>query len=115
MKNIGVGVDIVSIERFRKLPYITNESFYKKIFTDAEIKYCLLRKNSSLHFAGKFALKEAIIKSIPNKITLKNIVTTHNSQKKPSVILTKKLPYQFSVSISHEKDYAIAAVISFIM
>lgn len=114
MKNLGIGVDIVGIERFRKLPYKYNESFYKKIFSHSEIKYCLSHKNSSQHFAGKFALKEAVIKSIREKIEMRDIVTTHISKNKPDIVLTKKLPYRFLVSISHEKDYAIAAVISFI-
>lgn len=112
MKNLGLGIDIASIERFRKLPYKSNESFYKKIFSHSEIKYCLAHKNSSQHFASKFALKEAVIKSIQKKLEMKDIVTTHISKNKPHVTLTKKLPYKFLVSVSHEKDYAIAVVIS---
>lgn len=113
MKNLGMGIDIVSVKRFRKLPYKSNKSFYAKIFSNSEIEYCLSHKNSSQHFAGKFALKEAVIKSVQKKIEMKDIVTMHTSKNKPHVILTKKLPYKFLVSVSHEKDYAIAIVISF--
>jgi holo-[acyl-carrier protein] synthase len=115
MKNLGIGIDIVEIERFRKLPYKYNEPFYKKIFSNSEIKYCLSYKNSSQHFAGKFALKEAVVKSIREKIKMRDIITTNISKNKPDVVLAKKLPYKFLVSISHEKNYAIAVAISFIM
>ena len=42
----------------------------------------------------------------------KEIVTGYNNSK-PEIILKKKLDYKFSVSVSHEKDFAIAMVIAF--
>ena len=59
-----IGIDIVDIDRFRKKSFIENESFYEKIFTDLEIKYCRKFSDPYPHFAGKFALKEAVQKSI---------------------------------------------------
>lgn len=85
--------------------------FYKKIFDESEIEYCLRHKNSFRHFAGKFAAKEAVIKSIPKKIRMSDIITTHQSSK-PKIILRKNLPYDFLVSISHEGDLAVAVVIA---
>lgn len=102
---------MVKIKRFEKIPYCSNMSFYKKIFRTSETKYCLRYKNSSLHFAGKFAVKEAVKKSIHEKINLLDIETSH-SRSKPKVTLKKKLPYRFLVSISHESDVAVAIVIS---
>jgi len=64
MEIFNIGVDIVNIERFKKKEYAKNKKFYQKIFTNSEIKYCLGFKNSSKHFAGKFAIKEAVKKSI---------------------------------------------------
>ena len=112
MEISNVGIDIVNIERFRKKEYIKNKKFYEKIFSNSEIKYCLSFKNNSEHFAGKFALKEAVKKSIKEKISFKQIVTSHNNSK-PEIILNKKLDYKFTVSVSHEKDFAIAMVIAF--
>ena len=106
-----IGTDIVDIDRFRKKEYNNNKNFYEKIFTKSEIKYCLSFKNNSEHFAGKFAIKEAVKKSIKEKITFKEIVTDHNNSK-PNIILKKKLNYRFLVSVSHERDFAIAMVIA---
>jgi len=64
MEIFNIGIDIVNIERFKKKEYAKNKKFYQKIFTNSEIKYCLGFKNSSKHFAGKFAIKEAVKKSI---------------------------------------------------
>jgi len=113
LKGLGIGIDIIEINRFKKLPYVQHKSFYKKIFSQSEIDYCLQYKNSSLYFASKFAIKEAVIKSIGNNVEMKSIVTDHNS-KKPIVTSIKSLPYNFLVSVSHEKNYAVAVVISYL-
>ena len=111
MRISNIGTDIVDINRFRKKEYIKNKKFYEKIFTDSEIKYCLSFKNNSEHFAGKFTIKEAVKKSIKEKISLKEIVTNHNNSK-PNITLKNKLNYRFLVSVSHERDFAIAMVIA---
>ena len=103
--------DIVDVNRFKKIPYAKKTTFYKKIFSKSEIDYCLRYKDAYRHFAAKFAIKEAVIKSITIRIAMKSILTSHNS-KKPVIITRRSLPYHFLVSVSHEKDYAIAIVIS---
>ena len=35
-----IGTDIVDILRFKTKPLKNNQNFYKKIFSDSEIKYC---------------------------------------------------------------------------
>lgn len=111
MKHSGVGIDVVNIERFKKIPYKSNKRFYKKIFSESEIEYCLKHKNSSQHFAGKFAIKEAAKKSLPIKIEMIDIVTSHKGSR-PQIKLQKKTPYDFLVSVSHDSKVAIAIVIS---
>jgi len=107
---MNVGIDLVKISRFKELQYTENESFYKKNFSDNEIKYCLKFNEPYKHFAGKFAIKEAVIKSIGKKIELSDIITFYNNEK-PCVKIIKE-NFNFKVSISHEGDYAIAIAIS---
>ena len=111
IEKFGIGIDVVSNKRFKKLPYSPNEKFYKKIFQQSEIDYCLKFKNSAEHFAGKFAIKEAVIKSIKEKIEFLDILIDY-SNLKPKVSLTNNLSYQFIISVSHEKLCTIAVVIS---
>ena len=111
MEIFNIGIDIINIERFKKKEFAKNKKFYQKIFTNSEIKYCLEFKNSSEHFAGKFAIKEAVRKSIKEKIPFNKILTTHRNLK-PRIILKAKLDYEFLVSVSHEANIAIAVVIA---
>ena len=110
-EKIGVGIDIINVSRFRNMPFEKKLSFYKKIFHDNEINYCLKFKDPYTHFAGKFAIKESVIKSINIKENLLKIITDHDNQK-PTVCISGKKDYTFSASITHEKDYAIGIVIA---
>jgi len=112
MKIVGIGIDVVDVEQFKKIPFNAKPGFYKKLFTKSEIKYCLKYKNSSERFAAKFAIKEAVKKSIPDKITMSSIETYH-LKSKPQVRLTKlEKKYTFHASLSHEKGFAVAVIIA---
>lgn len=111
LEKIGIGIDIVEINRFNEKPFTENQIFYKKIFHNSEIKYCLNRKNSSESFAAKFAIKESVIKSINKQIDFLDIMTDHVGTK-PCVVLLNDSSYNFLVSATHEKSSAIAVVIS---
>jgi len=108
----GIGIDIVNIQKFKKKPFKKNQNFYKRIFSESEIEYCLKFKNPYERFAGKFAIKEAVTKSIQTKIGFSQIEISYNKSK--PVIKLKKISkkYEFIISISHESDFAIAVVIS---
>ena len=113
LDKFGIGIDIIKISRFKSKPYLSNKNFYKKIFSDSEIKYCLKYKDHAQHFSGKFAVKEALIKSVNEKISLHEINISYKNSKpivKVKSSLNKK--YNFIISISHENDFAIAVVIS---
>ena len=112
INNLGIGIDIIEVSRFRKKKYEENKNFYKKIFVKSEINYCLKFKNSAERFAGKFALKEALIKSIDRKIRFSEIETSHLKSKPIVRIKKSRGKYNFLASLSHENDFAIAVVIS---
>ena len=113
LEKFGIGIDVVKVSRFKNKPYLTNKNFYKKLFSDSEIKYCLKYKDPAPHFSGKFAVKESLIKSINEKILLHEIKTFYKNSK-PTVNIKKSLSkkYRFIVSISHENDIAVAVVLS---
>ena len=113
IESLGVGIDIVEVDRFKKKKYEKNKIFYKKIFVCSEINYCLKFKNSAERFAAKFAIKEAVIKSIFEKIHFIDIEIIYKNAK-PGINLRNLLQkkFNFLVSVSHEKDFAVAIVIS---
>ena len=120
IESFGIGIDISSIDRFVNKSYEKNESFYKRIFTEQEIDYCLKFPNYSEKFAGKFALKEALMKSINKKVIFPEIDTSYldskpivkilNSEQSDVSIVQSK--YRFLASLSHENGMAVAVVIS---
>ena len=115
IEHLKIGTDLVDISRFQKIPISSKPNFYKKIFLPSEIKYCSKFKNPYEHFAGKFAVKEAVKKSINKKVSFLEIETFHKNSK-PFVKIHGKYKNQFifDVSISHEQNFALAVVLSFI-
>jgi len=111
IENFGIGIDIADINGFRDVSFDKKTSFYNKIFSKNEIDYCLKFNDPYPHFAGKFAIKEAVIKSLNYKLKLIDIQTDHYDEK-PIVRITNKDDIIFKVSLSHEKNIAIAVVIS---
>ena len=111
LEKFGVGVDIVDVSRFHEKSFEENKKFYEKIFHPSEIQYCINQKNSSQSFAAKFAIKESVIKCLNKKINFLDIFTDHQNQK-PTVKLMNDSSYAFLVSVSHEKFFAVAVVIS---
>ena len=106
-----MGVDIEETKRFSTNTYNNHKTFYKKIFTENEIRYCLRKVNPHLHFVVRFCAKEAAIKAIDDrKISLQDI-EIKIEKNKPKIILP--LGLKGNVSMSHTKNIAIATVIIF--
>ena len=112
IENFGIGIDVSSVKKFRDKTFEDNQSFYKKLFSEEEITYCLKFKNYYEKFAGKFALKEALIKSINKKIFFSEIETSYLDDKPTVQILNSHKNYKFLASLSHENNIAVAVVIS---
>jgi len=104
---LNIGVDIEDISRFKELDFNQNKKFYEKIFNVNEIKYCLSKKDPYQHFAARFCAKEAFIKAISKPIKDYKDIEIRIKNNKPFIIWndTKHL-----LSLSHEKDKAIAFV-----
>ena len=87
--------------------------------TDNEINYCKsFKANSELHFAGRFAAKEAYSKAIGTGISKnfgwKDIEILNDSLGKPYINHVNESQfskYRFEISISHTKDYGSAVVV----
>ena len=81
IEKFGIGIDIVKISRFKNKPYSKNQRFYKKLFLMSEIRYCLKFKDNAIHFAGKFAIKEAVKKSVRQDVSFLDIETYYLNSK----------------------------------
>ena len=61
---IGLGIDATDIPRIAATLERYGERFMTRIFTDGEIAYCRRRREPAIHFAGRFAAKEAAMKAL---------------------------------------------------
>jgi holo-[acyl-carrier protein] synthase len=61
---IGIGLDATDISRIADAIERYGERFLDRIFTEGEIAYCMRRRVPSIHFAGRFASKEAAMKAL---------------------------------------------------
>ena len=117
MNDFEIGIDIEKIKRFDNKDNSKDENFLKKIFTQKELDYCFSKNNASAHLAGRYAAKEAVIKALSSnyekKLVYNEIEIINNLSGIPEiVILRPKLnDLKIKISISHDKDNAIAMAI----
>lgn len=110
---VGIGVDIIEVERIRKLAE-KSPRFLKRVYTTEEIKYCEGKKNKYQHLAARFAAKEAFFKALGRKIGWTDVGIINLSSGKPKLVITYEDSLSFNkthVSISHLRDYAVACVV----
>jgi len=61
---IGLGIDATDIGRIADAIDRYGERFLARVFTEGEIAYCARRREPAIHFAGRFAAKEAAMKAL---------------------------------------------------
>jgi holo-[acyl-carrier protein] synthase len=61
---VGIGTDIVECLRIANMIEKHEDIFIRKVFTPWEVEYCSGRKSAVQHYAGRWAAKEAILKSL---------------------------------------------------
>lgn len=125
MRLVGIGTDIVEIERIEKLLERQSSRFIERILHHNERARFLQLKpqQQPAWLAKRFATKEAVSKALGTGIgkqaQLTEIETQHNEQGKPQIVLhgdTLLTAQQLGVvqnelSLSDERAYAVAFVI----
>jgi len=61
---LGVGLDATDIDRIADVIERHGERFLHRVYTEQEIAYCMRRRVPAIHFAGRFAAKEAAMKAL---------------------------------------------------
>lgn len=112
----SLGIDLIEIHRIARAAH--NPRFAARIFTERE--QASLRGNArrtAEEMAGKFAAKEAVIKTLGRRTVWRDIEVLNHSSGKPYIVLhgrSKELANGRTVvvSITHSREYA-AAVAAF--
>ena len=58
----GIGIDVVEVERVESSMAEFGDRFAERVFTEAERAYCESQKRPAIHYAARFAAKEAVAK-----------------------------------------------------
>jgi len=119
---IGIGTDIISIDRFSKSVERQGEKFLETIFTEEEKHYCQKFKDPMGAYAARFSAKEAVAKALgcgfTETFSFLDIEVMKDEKGKPSIQLSTRAQEEFDspqieISISHCKEYATAFAIAF--
>ena len=88
----GIGTDIAEVTRIKEAVDKYGDRFLNRIFTKTEQEYCeIFKENKYLHYAARFALKEAFSKAIGTGITegfkFKEVGIKNEENGKPVAVL----------------------------
>jgi len=119
----GTGMDLVDIDRLKKIIEKWEMRFLERVYTPEEIGYCQKRAFPAIHYAARFAAKESLLKALGMGlgmgIKLKDIEVRNDSQGRPMLnlygnaraILHDRGISTVHVSLSHSRLQAGAIVI----
>jgi holo-[acyl-carrier protein] synthase len=120
---VGIGVDIVGIERMRRALERQGERFIRRLFTAAEQEYCRAHRDAAPYYAARFAAKEALLKALgtgwTQGVTWLDVEVRRNEMGAPKLMLRGRAEEvcrslgtgSIHISLSHSEESAVAFVI----
>ena len=120
MRIIGIGIDVIEVERIEDAVAEFGERFLERIFTDAERTYCARQKRPEIHYAARWAAKEAVSKAfgtgIGPELGWTEIEVVRRDSGEPTLVLRGKAREfaesegvgEIKISLTHAKHYAAA-------
>ncbi len=124
MRIYGIGIDVVEVERIAAAIERHGEPFLTRLFTRAERGYCAAQKRPALHYAARFAAKEAVSKALGTGIggeagwlDLEIIRDPAGAPKlrldgAAAAFAKDKGISEIQISLSHAKEYAAANAVA---
>ena len=121
---VGIGTDMIEIERIERSVARYGDSFLQRLFTPGEIAYCGRKKNAAESFAARFAAKEAGAKAlgtgISRGVAWRELEVTRAPGQRPELHLhgraremAEKLGVRhISLSLTHTRAMSMAVVIA---
>lgn len=121
---VGTGIDIIEVERIRKVLEKHSDLFLKRVFTDEEMALAPAGPGAAAFYAGRWAAKEAVSKTLGTGIGAAcgwtDICILRRPGGAPYLDLrgdgaetARKLGIRaFHISISHIKDTACAVAVA---
>ena len=120
---LGIGVDLVEVERIDRALAQHGEHFLHRVFTEREIAYCAGMRAPGPHYAARFAAKEAVAKAfgtgIGERLGLVEIEVCREENGAPFIRLhgpaaefaRERGVRKIHLSLSHTAGCAVAQVV----
>lgn len=121
---VGLGTDIIETVRIGQMIERHGELFLQRVFTEQEIRYCQRRREAIQHYAGRWAAKEAVMKTLGTGMTrgvgFQDIEVVNSRTGQPSIKLRGGAHEAAGrlnidavlITISHCRAYATATAIA---
>lgn len=116
----GVGVDVVDVQRMKDVLARQGKVFLNKVFSDVEVTYCKTRKRPYIHFAARFAAKEAVAKAMHTgwngAFHWRDIEVVNDQSGAPHILLSHNVAKALEqctvhLSLSHTETTVVAFVV----
>jgi len=121
---VGIGIDIVEIDRIAGVLARHPTRFLQKLFTPTEVEYCCgSAQHQARRLAARYAAKEATLKALG--IGLRDgkwteVEVTRDAHGKPSLLLRGRFAEiahqkgisKFHLSLTHGREFAVAQVVA---
>jgi holo-[acyl-carrier protein] synthase len=120
---VGVGVDLVEVQRIQSILDRHGEAFLLRILRPGEIEYCRTYNRPAAHVAARFAAKEAISKAFGTGIGAQlgwhDVEILRNENGCPTVLLhgqalgllAQKGAARVLITLTHTAQHAMAVAI----
>ncbi|HEY1121627.1 MAG TPA: holo-ACP synthase [Haloferula sp.] len=124
MKLFGIGIDVVEVERIESSMAEFGERFATKIFTASERAYCESQRRPAIHYAARFAAKEAVAKAfgtgIGKDLGWLDMEIVRKDSGEPELVLSgvgqayakEKGIAEVKISLTHAHHYAAANAVA---
>lgn len=124
MKIYGIGIDVVEVERIGSSMAEFGERFATRIFTEKERAYCDSQKRPEIHYAARFAAKEAIAKAfgtgIGKELGWLDMEIVRKETGEPALVLSgtgkafaeARGIAEVKISLTHARHYAAANAVA---
>ena len=120
---LGIGVDLVDVERIDRAIERHGEHFLHRVFTKNEIAYCAGMRAPGPHYAARFAAKEAVSKAfgtgIGERLGFQEIEVCREESGAPFIVLRgaagefarERGVQKIHLALSHTATHAVAQVV----
>jgi holo-[acyl-carrier protein] synthase len=115
---VAVGLDLVELDRVRRVWRAHPERFVARCFTAEEAAFAAARRDPVPALAARFAAKEAFQKTWPERLAWRDVGVVRTEDEAPRLVFADHVAarleregWRAHLSLTHARDHAAAVVV----